>query len=1035
MPGFAVRNPYFVIVICLIIAVVGSVTVGRMPVDLFPPIPIPVVVVTTFYSGMPPEQVESNITTRYERFFTLAPNIDHIESRSLAGVSLIKVFFRPGTDGDAAVGAISNLAMANLRRLPPGTLPPVVMKLDASNQPVCLITLRGEGLDETRLRDIGHYVVRSQLGTVQGASIPQPFGGRLRQIMIYLDPLRLAAYNLSPMDIVRSTNDANVLLPGSALRMGSMNYNVLMNNQTDLMEEINSIPLRIKSGATVYIRDVGSAKDAQAVQLNVVRVDGQRSAYLPVLKQGGDSNTIAIVDGVRAKLPQLVDVPDELETKVVFDQSEFVKKAISNLIHEGAIGLFLTALMILIFLGNMRATVAVMLSIPLSILMMFLVLAPTGATINTMLLGGMALALSRLIDNSVVVLENIFRHLEMGEDPYQAAIQGGNEVSMAVLAATFTTSVVFFPVAFLAGVSKYVFSALAIAVVILMFASYVVAMTVVPLFCSRFLKAHEEGHAPKGLLGRFNARFNRLFDRFLEYYSRLLLRTLKRPVFTVAVVLAIFVGSFALIPFVRLTFFPQTDSGKIVIYAKAPPGTRLEVSEEHMERLEELIRKVIPRNDLDTIVTNLGVNQDFSAQFTPNASEHTAFIQVNLAEGHKINMYDAMEKIRARAAADLPEISTFFLSGGLSDAILNQGLPAPIDVQVMGTNLEKTTAIARDIAGRFRGIRGVNDVYIPQDVDYPAVRLNVDRSKAALLGLTEREVIQNVVTALSSNAMIAPSFWTDNKSGNDYYLTVQYPENHIRSLNDLKNMPLTSKSGTESSSLDSISTIQRISSPTEITRSDFRRIINVFVSLQGEDLGRVGNEVEKIIQSVQTDRNITIRMKGTVQSMRDSFKSFGIGLLLALLLLYLIIVAQFRSFLDPLLILLAVPLGLTGVLITLTTTDTSLNIMSLMGLIMMTGIVVSNSILIVDFAHRVRAEGMEIVSAVEQTCRIRLRPILMTSLATIIGLMPMALKLGEGSESYAPLARSIIGGLTLSLIFTVFVVPAGYLAMYRRSSR
>ncbi len=1035
MPGFAVRNPYFVIVICLIISIVGGVTVARMPVDLFPPIPIPVVVVTTFYSGMPPEQVESSITTRYERFFTLAPNIDHIESRSLAGVSLIKVHFRPGTDGDAAVGAISNLAMANLRRLPPGTLPPVVMKLDASNQPVCLITLRGESLDETKLRDLGQYTIRNQMATVQGASIPQPFGGRLRQIMIYLDPLRLAAYNLSPMDVVRATNDSNVLLPGSALRMGSLNYNILMNTQTDLMDEINSIPLRVKSGATVYIRDIGSAKDAQAIQLNVVRVDGQRSAYLPVLKQGGDSNTIAIVDGVRNKLPQLVDIPDELETKVVFDQSEFVKLAVSNLLHEGAIGLFLTAVMILVFLGNMRATVAVMLSIPLSILMMFLVIAPFGLTINTMLLGGMALALSRLIDNSVVVLENIHRHLEMGEDPYRAAIQGGNEVSMAVLAATFTTSVVFFPVAFLAGVSKYVFSSLAIAVVVLMFASYVVAMTVVPLFCSRFLKAHSESHAPKGLMERFNARFNRGFDRFLNFYSALLLRVLKYPIFSVTVILGIFVASLALIPFVRLTFFPQSDSGKIVIYAKAPAGTRLEVSEEHMEKLEELIRRVIPRADIDTIVTNLGVNQDFSAQFTPNASEHTAFLQINMTKERSMTMYQAMDKIRQESARELPEVSTFFLSGGLSDAILNQGLPAPIDVQVMGSNLEKTSKIARDLAEKFRNIRGVNDVYIPQDVDYPALKLNVDRSKAALLGLTEREVVQNVITALSSNAMIAPSFWTDNKTGNDYYLTVQYPENHIRSLNDIRNMPLTSKSGYESSRLDSISSIERVASPTQITRSDFRRIINVFVSIDGEDLGSIGKEVEKVIGEIQPERGITVRMKGTILSMRESFFSFGTGMILALLLLYLIIVAQFRSFLDPLLILLAVPLGLTGVLITLSTTDTSLNIMSLMGLIMMTGIVVANSILIVDFAHRVRAEGMEIVSAVEQTCRIRLRPILMTSLATIIGLTPMALKLGEGSESYAPLARAIIGGLTLSLIFTVFVVPAGYLAMYRRGSK
>lgn len=1032
MPGFAVRNPYFIVVLCLIIAVVGGVTIVRMPIDLFPPIPIPVVVVTTFYSGMPPEQVESAITTRYERFLTLAPNIDYVESRSLAGVSLIKVHFRPGTDGDAATSAISNLAMANLRRMPPGTLPPIVMKLDASNQPVCLISLRGEGLDETKLRDLGYYTIRGQLSTVPGASLPQPFGGKTRQIMVYVDPLRLAAYNLSPMDVVRAANESNVLLPGGALRMGTTNYNVLLNNQADLMAEVNAIPLRTQSGATVTVRDIGEAKDGQSIQLNVVRVDGQRSVYLPVLKQGSDSNTIAIVDGIDAKLPKLVDTPPELNTKIVFNQSEFVKKAIKNLLHEGGIGLFLTSAMILIFLGSMRATTAVLMSIPLSSLLMFMAIAPTGATINTMLLGGLALAFSRLIDDSVVVLENIHRHIEMGEDPYQAAIVGGNEVSLAVLASTLTTAIVFFPVAFLSGVSKYVFSALAIAVVLSMLASYFVAMAVVPVFCSRFLKAHHPGEAPSGWMERFHALFNNRFERFLNVYSTMVLRVLTKPMVAVTAVLVVFAASLLLFPKLKLTFFPQTDAGKITIYVKAPSGTRLETSEAMIEKLEDLVRKVIPRRDLMTIVTNLGVNQDFSAQFTQNTSEHSAFMQVNMSDDHEMSMFEAMDRIRDAAGKELPQLSTYFLSGGLTDAILNQGLPAPIDVQVLGSKLDKTYAIAQDLARKFRSIRGVNDTYIPQDIDYPLLQMDVDRVKAGLLGLSEREIVQNVITALTSNATIAPNFWTDKSNNNDYFLTVQYPENIVRSLNDLRNMPLTGSSRQAATRLDAVANIRKEISPTAVDRIDFRRVIDVFVSLEGEDLGRVANEVEKIIADVKPEKGISVRMRGTIESMRTSFKSFGFGLLLSLVLLYLVIVAQFKSFLDPFLILLAVPLGLTGVIVTLLATDTSLNIMSLMGVIMMTGIVVSNSILIVDFAHRLRAEGMEIKSAVEQAARIRLRPILMTSLATMIGLLPMALKLGEGSESYAPLARAIIGGLTFSLLFTVFVVPAGYLAMYRR---
>ena len=498
MPGFAIRYPFFIIMLCLIIAVVGVTTVARMPVDLFPTISIPVVVVATFYSGMPPEQIEANITNPFERFFTLGSGIDHIESRSLTGVSLIKVYFQPGTNPDAAVSGISNLAMAQLRRLPPGTLPPVVLKFDASSLPVCLITLKGEGLNETELHDLGQFNVRNQIANVPGASVPQPFGGKYRQIQVYVDPVKLQAHQLSLMDVVRTVNDANTILPAGDVRIGPKDYNIYTNSQIPTTQQMNRLPLKSKGNAELMIADVGHAEDAAAIQTNIVRVDGQQSVYLPILKQGGNSNTIAIVNGIKAAVGDLLDVPKSLRTKVVFDQSVYVKTAISSLGSEGGIGLVLTALMILIFLGNVRATVAVMLSIPLSALAAFLAIDASGGSINTMVLGGLALAFSRLIDNSVVVLENIFRHLELGETPQVAAEKGGREVAMPVLAATFTTAIVFFPVVFLYGVSRFLFTALAASVVFSLFASYAVAMTVVPLFCARFIKSShgEAAHHP-----------------------------------------------------------------------------------------------------------------------------------------------------------------------------------------------------------------------------------------------------------------------------------------------------------------------------------------------------------------------------------------------------------------------------------------------------------------------------------------------------------------------------------------------------------
>ena len=1036
MPSFSLRHPYFIIVICLFICVLGLTSVVQMPVDMFPPINIPVVLVATFYGGMPPEQIEADITDTFERFFTLGSGIDHMESRSMSGVSLIKIYFQPGTDANADVTQISNLAMADLRRLPQGTLPPVVMKVDASSLPVCLLTVSGQGLDETQLHDYLQFQIRNQIAGVPGATVPPPYGGRTRQVMVYVDPLKLQAHQLSPMDVVRATDSSNLILPAGDVRIGPLDYNLYTNAQVNNAQALNSVPLKTEGQKSVFIGDVGNAVDGSAMQYNIVRVNGQKSVYVPILKQGGNTNTILVVNGIKNAIKSLRDIPSQLKTHVEFDQSLFVKQAISTVLREGGIGLFLTAIMILVFLGSPRATAAVFLSIPLSVMATFFLLHSADKTIDSMVLSGLALAFSRLIDNSVIVLENIFRHVELGEEPLVAAELGSNEVALAVLAITLVTVVVFFPVTLLFGVSKYLFTALALGVVISLFASYFVAVSVVPLYCAHFLKGFHEhstlAESKKSALARFHFWFNQRFDRMLGYYDRTVQRALDQPKAVVVGFLALFLLSFVLYPLVGVSFFPRTDAGQFVINVKAPTGTRLELTENYVKQVEDIIHQVVPADELNSVVSNVGLMPDLSALFTPNSGMHTAFVQVGLKEDHKVSSFDYMNRVRRRIASDLPEVRTYFQSGGLVDAVLNQGKPAPIDVQVSGMNLKEADKIAQDLAGKFRTVPGVADVYIPQDMDYPALKVNVDRGRAAELGLNPKEVVDNLITALTSNAMIAPSYWVDPKSGNNYFVTVQYPENSVKSLEDLKTMPLRAPNLKLPTYLDQVADVSTILTPTEVDHYQLQRTIDVYVAPSGEDLGKPAAAIAKIVNSTQLPPNLRINIRGLVNTMQSSFRSFGFGLLLSVLLVYLVLVAQFSSFTDPFLIVLAVPTGLVGVMLTLAFTDTSLNVQSLMGIVMLTGMVVSNSILIVDFANKLRGEGRSIRDAVAHSCRIRLRPILMTSLATVVGLLPMALKLETGSEAYAPLARVIIGGLIVSVVLTIFVVPAAYLLIYSR---
>ena len=1047
MSGFSIRNPYLILVLCLVVVILGTVSASDMPVDMFPAINLPVVAVATFYSGMPPAQIETNITYHLERQFTLASGIDHMESRSLPGVSLIKVYFRSGIDPDAAAASISSLAMSDLRDMPPGTYPPIILKQDAASIPVALVTLAGSGLDESKLKDLGQNFVRNQLAGVEGASVPQPFGGRWRQIMLYADPYKLEANQLSPMDVVRAVNDANVILPAGDVEIGRNDYDLYTNSMLGGAADIAQVPLKMVGQSPVRVGDVAVPQDSFSRQFNIVRVNGQRAVYLPIFKAGADSNTIAIVNGVRATLKKLYDVPASLKTDVVFDQSRFVKTAIETLLHEGGVGLFLTCLMILIFLGSMRATLAVFFSIPLSLLATFFVLKLTGSSINSMVLGGLALALSRLIDNSVVVLENIFRHLEEGEPPTVAAEKGGQEVALPVLAGTLTTVVVFFPVTMLYGVSRFLFSALALAVVISLFASYFVALTVVPLFCARFIKSshgdlvHESAEGeyavtpahPRrkpGLGARFNQRFTAAFDSMLHAYDRLVGKVLDAPRTVLLSFAAVFLLSLLLFPLLGLSFFPRTDAGQFVVTFKAPSGTKLNDTEVEAAKIESIVRGIVSKHDMGLTVTNIGVDPGFSALFTPNAAMHTGFTQVALAENHKTSSYKYIDEVKQALATQMPELQTFFSSGSLVDGVLNMGAPAPIDIRVAGNDMTADYGIAQGIATRVRGIRGVADVYIPQDIDYPSLRIAVDRTRADELGLTEKEVVSNIITALTSNQMIAPSIWIDPKSGNNYFLTVMYKEGQIKSIEDLKAIPLHGANITQPTRLDMVANIEQFRAPTELDHTQIRRFVDIYVRPQQEGLDRITRGINAIVASTNAPHGIDVTLTGSVTSMNASFRSFAIGLTLSVLLLFLILVAQFRSFVDPFIILLALPPGITGVIVALLLWGTTLNVMSLMGVVMLAGISLSNSILIVEFAHHLLKQGMTVREAITTSCRVRLRPILMTSLATLIGLLPMALKLGEGSEAYAPLAQALIGGLTVSVLLTVFLVPAGFFLAY-----
>ncbi|MGH7814209.1 MAG: efflux RND transporter permease subunit [Candidatus Binataceae bacterium] len=1036
MPSFSLRNPHTIIVGALIATLLGVTAFAKMPVDVFPKLHIPAVVVATFYPGMPPLEMERDITTRFERFFTLGSGIDHIESRSLPGVSIIKVFFHPGVNVQAAAAALGDLAMADLRHMPPGTLPPLILKAGASSLPVVLVTVSGKGIRQTQLRDQADYNIRNFLATVPGASVPPSFGGRYRQIEAYVNREALEARGLSLMDVVRSLNQTNLIIPAGDAVIGNTDYFIYTNSMVKKAGDIDKIPIKVGAGEVpVFFGDVGQAKDAYRIPHDMVRIDGRHAVYIPVLKQGG-ANTIAVVNGIERLLPKIPGLPKGIKLKAIFSQSTYILNAVHALENEAVSGSILASVMILLFLGSFRSTFAIFLSIPLSILAAGFALWLGGSTTNLMTLGGFALAIGRLVDNSVVVLENIERHLDAGESPEVAARTGADEVDLPVLASTLTTIIVFFPVVFLFGVAKYLFSALALAVTLAMVASYVVAMTLIPIYCARFLTREEAAETEEGKGKGPLAAFIRAYDRFADRFAGWLGRALDRKLAVIGAIALLFIASMVIFPQLGTQFFPRTDSGQFIVQFHAPVGSSIEATDRLAAQLEKLIRHVIPPGELSATVGQLGLSPGFSAIYSPNAATDSGVEMVALKPGHQVSTWHYMNELQRLLPEKLPQIEAFFSSGSIIDSVLNLGLAAPIDVQLSGQSYRPLFSAAEKIEDRLRGLPEVKQTFIPERSGEPTLMIHVNRVAAARLGLTQRDVVSNVITALTSNVMIAPSIWIDPKSGNDYFLAVQYPQKEINSFQTLENIPVgtvrAAYGAPRTLLLRNVATITPERNPAEADHYNIQRVVDVLVSPSTDDLGGTQTAIARALKGIKLPPHVKIVYRGSVAAMQKAFSSFGFGLAMAVALLYLVMVAQFRSFLDPVIIMFAVPMGLIGVVWTLYLTGTTLNIESFMGIVAMVGIVVSNAILLVDFANRRRRGGQELRAAIIESAKIRMRPILMTALATVFGLLTIALKLGAGSEASAPLARAALGGLVVSTVFTLVLVPAVYELFYSR---
>jgi CzcA family heavy metal efflux pump len=1042
----ALRLPYTFVVMAILISILGIVTIFGMSTDILPEIDIPVVSVIWQYDGMAAEEMERRVVTYSERAITTTVNdIEHMESQSMFGVGVIKVFFHPRANIAAAVAQVTSISQTILRILPPGIQPPLIVQYSASNVPIVQIAASSSTLTEAQLYDYGLNFIRTQLATVQGAQVPLPYGGKPRQIMVDLDQQALLAKGLSASDVTNAVNAQNLILPAGSAKMGTREYSVRLNSSPEAVSAINDFPIRQVNGAMIYIRDVAQVRDGFGVQTNVVRQDGRRSSLMTVLKSVGAS-TLDIVRRVRETLPRIqATLPPELNLQFLFDQSVFVRAAVQNVLHEGVIAAGLTGLMILLFLGSWRSTLVVALSIPLSILTSVIVLNALGQTLNLMTLGGLALAVGVLVDDATVEVENIHRNLGQRKEMNQAILDGAQQIATPTFVSTLSICIVFVPIFFLTGIAHYLFTPLAMAVVFAMLASYLLTRTLVPTMVRYLLKdeahiyfqTHDEQTPPVNtLLWRIHRRFNHAFERFRAAYQHLLALGLQLQARVFVRTVALGLICLALLPAIGRDFFPRVDAGEFRLHVRAPAGTRVEETERLFGQVEDVIRRVIPAKEVDTIIDNIGlpvggVNLAFSDSSTIGAADGEILVSLNKQQHGPT--WDYVKELRRELNAEFPELTFFFQASDIVTQILNFGLPAPIDIQVVGRD-PNNYKIAQQIDARVSQIPGVVDAHVHQVVDTPELRVNVDRTRAEQIGLTQQDVANTVLYSLSSSGQAARNYWLNPQNGVTYLLAVQTPQNQIDSVDALQSTPVVVNGQSAPQLLSNLATINRGTTSTVVNHYNVQPVFDVFLSVQGRSLGAVAREVDQVIADVKKDlpRGTFITMRGQVQSMRSSFWGLGLGILFALVLVYLLMVVNFQSWTDPLIIIMALPGAMFGVLWTLFVTQTTFNVPSLMGTIMVMGLATANSILVVTFANDLVKEGKDARTAALEAGFTRLRPVMMTAIAMIIGMTPMALGLGEGGEQNAPLGRAVIGGLVGGTFATLFFVPVVYSLLRRR---
>ena len=1034
----ALRNRIGILMLSLAMVILGATSLERLPVDLFPNIQVPVAFVGVIYKGAPPLDIEQSVVYPIEKAVSSASNVEHVESFAKQGIGAVQVWFNWGADINVGQMEVMQRITQILNSLPPGILQPFIVKFDVSNIPVAFVTASGGDLDERALYDLAYNTIAPQIEQISNVAAATVEGGKIRQININLDPALLQARGLSILDVVSAVKASNLILPSGDIKAGNLDYNVFTNTQFKTVEPINDVVVKIdQRGNPVRVRDVGVLSDSSDIQTNVVRTDGKRSVYLRVNKQP-IANTVEVVDALRKAIPKMIGIPPGVQLGISFDQSIYIRQSIKNLIEQALHGSLLAAAVILLFLRNLTSTLIISVAIPLSILVTFIVLYFTNQTLNVFTMGGLALGIGRLVDDSIVELENIQRHLNVDRNRWDAIVNAAREVAMPIFASTVTTVVVFLPMFFIVGIARLLLIPLTLTIAIALFTSFFVSRTVTPALCYRFLKSEQEAH--RSLPSWFVSIMQwsqRRYDALDEGYERSLRWVLAHRRTLLVSVVTIFVGSLMLLPFIGTEFLPVSDESQFRIVLRGPVGQRVENTVDQVAEVERVLREKIPPDELEAIASSTGVlAQGRSSLFNPNTGPHTSVISVYLSSPDKRrrNQVEIMNAVRPAILKLFPGVAMFFDPGGLVKRVTSFGSQKSIDVEIYGYDFEKARTVIHQVQDLMHKIPGMADIEVSREENYPEVNVVVDREKAALLGISETDVANAVLFSLNGNGQTDPIIFTDPQNGNEYYISAWLAEEHRKDLSAIEHVLLTTKNG-EPVLLKNLATLKLNAGPVKIERKYFQRVVHITANPVGRDLGSIAQDLESAFAQMQLPPGFSIRLAGQIQQQRETFEGLTYASVLALILVYMVMAAQFKSLIDPFIIMFSVPMGIPGVIVILYLTNTTISTSSLMGIIMMLGIVVSNGVLLVDYTNVLRRRGLALSTAVVTASRTRLRPILMTSLATVVGLMPMAPGLGTGSATDAPPARAVVGGLTVSTILTLFLVPTVYTMLEERFPR